>query len=163
MDTKNLRTGKMESMTPIGTYKGHQIITVILHANGDNKDNRFIQTQNLYKILKNDYHLQNIKLPNDVINTDIKNGTQDKITTYPEKLTIWSNKPLTTYTVSQNFNNKLTNNIQTLQAPVKQGQCIGSIRLTISDLKTVSGEPLTYPLYSNENVQRGNLFDKLFR
>lgn len=162
-----LKTGTSDNagacFVSTGTYKGHQIITVVLHANGDNKDNRFVQTQNLYKMLKNDYHLQNIKLPNDVINADIKHGTQNEITTNPRKLTIWSNKPLTTYTVSQNFNNKLTNNTQTLQAPVRQGQRIGSIKLTSSELKTVSGEPLTYPLYSNQTVQKGNFLERIFR
>lgn len=162
-----LKTGTSDNagacFVSTGTYKGHQIITVVLHANGDNKDNRFVQTQNLYKMLKNDYHLQNIKLPNDVINADIKHGTQNEITTNPRKLTIWSNKPLTTYTVSQNFNNKLTNDTQTLQAPVRQGQRIGSIKLTSSELKTVSGEPLTYPLYSNQTVQKGNFLERIFR
>ena len=162
-----LKTGTSDNagacFVSTGTYKGHQIITVVLHANGDNKDNRFVQTQNLYKMLKNDYHLQNIKLPNDVINADIKHGTQNEITTNPRKLTIWSNKPLTTYTVSQNFNNKLTNNTQTLQAPVRQGQRIGSIKLTSSELKTVSGESLTYPLYSNQTVQKGNFLERIFR
>lgn len=162
-----LKTGTSDNagacFVSTGTYKGHQIITVVLHADGDNKDNRFVQTQNLYKMLKNDYHLQNIKLPKDVINADIKHGTQNEITTSPKRLTIWSNKPLTTYTVSQNFNNKLTNNTQTLQAPVRQGQRIGNIRLTSSELKTVSGEPLTYPLYSNQTVQKGNFLERIFR
>lgn len=74
-----LKTGTSDNagacFVSTGTYKRHQIITVVLHADGDSKDNRFVQTQNLYKMLKNDYHLQNIKLPNDVINADIKHGT----------------------------------------------------------------------------------------
>lgn len=146
-----------------GTYKGHQIITVILHANGNNKDNRFVQTQNLYKMLKQDYHLQQIKLPSNVTKAKVKHGVKSNLSTSPQKLSIWSNSPLTSYTVSQNFDNKLTNNTQTLQAPIKRGQRIGSLRLTSSKLKTVSGEPLTYPLYSNESVPKGNSLERLFR
>ncbi|MGK4057942.1 D-alanyl-D-alanine carboxypeptidase family protein [Limosilactobacillus reuteri] len=146
-----------------GNYKGHQIITVVLHAKGDNKDNRFVQTQNLYKMLKQDYHLQQIKLPSNVTNAKVKHGVTSNLSTSPKKLSIWSNSPLTSYTVSQNFDNKLTNNTQTLQAPIKRGQRIGSLRLTSSKLKTVSGEPLTYPLYSNESVPKGNFLERLFR
>lgn len=61
-----------------GTYKGRQIITVVLHANGNNADNRFVQTQNLYKMLKDDYYLQSIRLPNDVITSQI-GGVQKAI------------------------------------------------------------------------------------
>src|SRR5699024_3908785 len=146
-----------------GNYKGHQIITVVLYAKGDNKDNRFVQTQNLYKMLKQDYHLQQIKLPSNVTNAKVKHGVTSNLSTSPKKLSIWSNSPLTSYTVSQNFDNKLTNNTQTLQAPIKRGQRIGSLRLTSSKLKTVSGEPLTYPLYSNESVPKGNFLERLFR
>ena len=146
-----------------GTYHGHQIITVVLHANGKNEDSRFVQTQKLYKMLKQDYHLQSIALPNDLTNVAVKHGIRRNLSTTPKKLTIWSAKPLTSYTVAQNFNDKLTDNTQTLQAPIKKGQRIGSIRLTSSKLKTVSGEPLTYPLYSNEAVPKGNFLERLFR
>lgn len=145
-----------------GNYRGHQIITVVLHANGNNKDNRFVQTQELYKMLKQDYHLQEISLPKKITNVKIKYGTRQTITTTPKKLTIWNNKPLKSFTISQNFNNKLINNTQNLQAPIKKGQRIGSIKLTSPTLKTISNEPLTYSLYSNETVQKGNLLERLF-
>lgn len=145
-----------------GNYRGHQIITVVLHANGNNKDNRFVQTQELYKMLKQDYHLQEISLPKKITNVKIKYGTRQTITTTPKKLTIWNNKPLKSFTISQNFNNKLINNSQNLQAPIKKGQRIGSIKLTSPTLKTISNEPLTYSLYSNETVQKGNLLERLF-
>lgn len=145
-----------------GNYRGHQIITVVLHANGNNNDNRFVQTQNLYKMLKQDYHLQKISLPKRITNVKIKYGTRQTITTTPKELTIWSNKPLKSFTISQNFNDKLISNTQTLQAPIKKSQRIGSIKLTSPTLKTISNEPLTYSLYSNETVQKGNLLERLF-
>ncbi|MGN1279249.1 MAG: D-alanyl-D-alanine carboxypeptidase family protein, partial [Limosilactobacillus sp.] len=46
-----LKTGTSDTagacFVSTGNYRGHRIITVVLHANGDNKDNRFIQTQRL--------------------------------------------------------------------------------------------------------------------
>ncbi len=42
-------------------------------------------------------------------------------------------------------------------------QRIVSIRLTSASLKTVSGEPLTYPLYSNEAVTKGDFIERIFR
>lgn len=145
-----------------GKYKRHQIITVVLHANGGNKDNRFIQTQKLYKMLKQNYHLKEISLPKRITNVKIENGTQKNITTEPKKLAIWSNGSLKSYTISQNFNDKQINNSQNLKAPITKGQRIGSIKLTSPTLKTISGEPLTYPLYSNKTVQKGNFFERLF-
>ena len=113
-------------------------------------------------MLKQDYHLQEISLPKKITNGKSKYGTRQTITTTPKKLTIWNNKPLKSFTISQNFNNKLINNTQNLQAPIKKGQRIGSIKLTSPTLKTISNEPLTYSLYSNETVQKGNLLERLF-
>lgn len=146
-----------------GEYKDHQIITVVLHANGDNKDNRFVQTQKLYTMLKNDYHLQKITLPKNITNVRVQKGAKRTLLVKPGTLAIWSNQPLTSYTVSQNFNNQLTNNGPTLQAPIQAGQRLGSVRLTSNNLKTISGEPLTYSLYSNETVPKGNLFQRLLK
>lgn len=146
-----------------GEYKGHQIITVVLHANGDNKDNRFVQTQKLYTMLKNDYHLQKITLPKNITNVRVQKGSKRTLLVKPGTLAIWSNQSLTSYTVSQNFNNQLTNNGPALQAPIQAGQRLGSVRLTSNNLKTISGEPLTYSLYSNETVPKGNLFQRLFK
>ena len=113
-------------------------------------------------MLKQDYHLKKVNLPERITNVKVKYGTRQTITTTPKELTIWSNKPLKSFTISQNFNDKLISNTQTLQAPIKKGQRIGSIKLTSPTLKTISNEPLTYSLYSNETVQKGNLLERLF-
>ena len=166
VEINGLKTGTSDKagacFVSTGNYRGHQIITVVLHANGNNKDNRFIQTQKLYKMLKQDYHLKKVNLPERITNVKVKYGTRQTITTTPKELTIWSNKPLKSFTISQNFNDKLISNTQTLQAPIKKGQRIGSIKLTSPTLKTISNEPLTYSLYSNETVQKGNLLERLF-
>lgn len=145
-----------------GIYQKHHIITVVLHANGQNHDNRFVQTQKLYRMLKNRYYLQKINLPNNIVKTKVAHGSRSMITTKPSTLTVWRAEKLTSYTVSQNFDNRLTNHTSTLQAPIKIGQRIGSIRLTSSKLKTITNEPLTYPLYSNETVTKGTLLERLF-
>lgn len=113
-------------------------------------------------MLKQDYRLQEISLPKKITNVKVEHGTQRKITTEPKELAIWSNGPLKSYTISQNYDNKLINNTQNLQAPITKGQHIGSIKLTSPTLKTISGEPLTYALYSDETVQKGNLLERLF-
>lgn len=146
-----------------GQYRHHQIITVVLHANGNNADNRFVQTQRLYQMLKNDYRLQQIKLPEDVANPKIDNGAVKTLATNPQRLGIWSDRKLRSYTVSQDFNDRLTDRSQNLRAPIKKGQKIGHLRLTSAQLKTVSNEPLTYPLYSNQTVERGSFFARLFQ
>lgn len=46
---------------------------------------------------------------------------------------------------------------------MKKGQCIGSIKLTSSRLRTISGDHLSYPLYGNETVSKGNFFEKTFK
>src|SRR5699024_6986027 len=48
LQTAGLKTGTSDKagacFVSTGNYQGHQIITVVLHANGNNKDNRFVQT-----------------------------------------------------------------------------------------------------------------------
>lgn len=161
-----LKTGTSDNagacFVSTGRYQGHQIITVVLHANGDNADNRFVQTQKLYQMLKQNYQLQQIKLPNDVAYPQINHGNAKTLSTKPQSLSVWSNHKITSYTVSQDFTNNLTNNTQTLEAPIKKGQRIGNLRLTSSQLKTVSNEPLIYPLYSNQTVVKAGFFGRLF-
>lgn len=145
-----------------GTYKHHQIITVVLHANGSNPDNRFIQTQKLYKMLQHNYHLQQVHVPKQVLTTKISGGNKATITISPRVITVWSNTKLNSYTISQNFDNKLTNQTQMLQAPIKKGEKIGQLTLTNPNLKTLSDEPLTYHLYSNDTITKGNFLERLF-
>lgn len=49
-----LKTGTSDaagaSFVSTGMYRGHRIITVVLHANGKNKDARFTATQQLYRL-----------------------------------------------------------------------------------------------------------------
>lgn len=75
-----LKTGTSDSagacFASTGKYQGHRIITVILHSKGSNKDNRFKATQDLYKILKTEDHLQKIKVPSSVTTRKVANGVE---------------------------------------------------------------------------------------
>ena len=145
-----------------GEYCGHRIITVVLHANGSNPDNRFVQTQKLYALLKHDYRLKMVRLPQDVQQAAVANGTQRTITVSPKMVTVWETNRLKSYTVSQELRPQLIDNQGRLRAPVRDHQRLGQLCLTSPHLKTVSGAPLTYPLNSNEMVSRGNFLQRLF-
>lgn len=145
-----------------GEYCGHRIITVVLHANGSNPDNRFVQTQKLYALLKHDYRLETVRLPRDVQQAAVANGTQRTITLSPKMVTIWGTNRLKSYTVSQELKPQLIDNQGRLRAPVRDHQRLGQLCLTSPRLKSVSGAPLTYPLNSNETVSRGKFLQRLF-
>ncbi|WP_408065691.1 D-alanyl-D-alanine carboxypeptidase family protein [[Lactobacillus] timonensis] len=161
-----LKTGTSDKagacFVSVGKYRGHQIITVVLHANGENDDSRFIQTQKLYRMLKDDYCLQTVDLTSSMSNVQIAGGNRKTIATSPKQLTVWGKKRLKSYTIAQSLEHRLVNKRQQLCDPVKKGQRIGSIRLTSKQLRTVSGEPLTYPLKSDNAVGKGTLITKLF-
>lgn len=163
---RGLKTGTSDragaSFVSEGTYRGHQIITVVLHANGDNPDNRFVQTQNLYRMLQHDYRLTTVKVPHTMTTVKLTAGAQGTVTTTPQTLTVWRQAPLKSYTIAQSLDHQVAKHPQTMPAPVKQGQHLGHLRLTSPDLKTISGEPLTYPLVSTETVPRGNFLTRLF-
>lgn len=148
-----------------GKYRGHQIITVVLHANGDNDDSRFVQTQKLYRMLKTDYHLRSVSLPKEIKQVPIDKGNEKTVATLPSSIQIWEHghQRLSSYTVSENLYDHLVDRKTRLRAPIKQDQRIGSVRLTSGQLKTVSGEPLNYPIYSKSTVNRGNFFTRLLQ
>ena len=145
-----------------GEYRGHQIITVVLHANGNNPDNRFVQTQRLYAMLKHDYRLEQVHLPQDVRQAAVTNGARRTVATRPTSVTIWGTRHLTSYTAFQELNPRLIDDQGRLRAPVRNHQCVGRLCLTSPQLKTVSGAPLTYPLRSAEAVPQGNFLQRLF-
>lgn len=159
-----LKTGTSESagasFVSTANYKGHIIITVVLHANGDNNDARFVQTQKLYEMLKNDYHLQTIKVPQEMQTVTVSNGTMTKASAKPQRISVWTKKKIGSYTLSQTIRNK--NKWGKIDAPVRKGQQVGTLNLTSSSVKSITNEPLTYPQYSNQNIAKGNFFQRFF-
>lgn len=155
-----LKTGTSDSagacFASTGKYQGHRIITVILHSKGSNKDNRFKATQNLYKILKTEDHLQKIKVPSSVTTRKVANGVEKTMKLTPQQVTIWSPYDTKTdYTIGTQYKKKK------LEAPIWKGERVGSLRITSDQLETLNGEPLTYSLYSANDVRRGNFWQRL--
>lgn len=161
-----LKTGTSDNagacFVSTGKYHGHQIITVVLHAGGHNPDNRFIQTQRLYAMLKHDYRLERVRLPQAVRQAVVTNGAKRTVATCPTTVTIWGTGRLTSYTASQELNPRLIDDQGRLRAPIRNHQRVGQLYLTSPHLKTVSGVPLIYPLRSTEVVPRGNFLQRLF-
>lgn len=161
-----LKTGTSDSagacFASTGKYRGHRIVTVILHAKGDDKDNRFKATQELYKILKNEEHLQSIKVPASVTTRKVANGAAKTMELGPHQVTIWSPYDTRTdYTIGTEYKKNLLNKRGQLVAPIWKDERVGSLRITSNQLETLNGEPLMYSLYSSNDVRRGNFYQRL--
>ncbi|MFR0771078.1 MAG: hypothetical protein ACLSH6_01975 [Limosilactobacillus pontis] len=162
-----LKTGTSDTagacFVSTGNYRGHRIITVVLHANGKNKDNRFIQTQRLYRMLKQDGHLQTITLPKDIRQQAVANGQTRQATISPQAVTVWNTGgQLHKYTLAVKMKEKYLNKTGQLEAPLHRNETVGELDLSSSQLKTLDGGPLTYKLLSTDNVVRGNFWQRLW-
>ena len=66
------------------------------------------------------------------------------------------------HTKERKQNNKRTQyKKKKLEAPIWKGERVGSLRITSDQLETLNGEPLTYSLYSANDVRRGNFWQRL--
>ncbi|WP_267201962.1 D-alanyl-D-alanine carboxypeptidase family protein [Limosilactobacillus kribbianus] len=161
-----LKTGTSDAagacFVSTGRYRGHRIITVILHANGQNKDNRFVQTQRLYQMLKQDYHLQTVKVAANLRQPKIADGAQRQASLGPKQVTVWGTSSPRHYTLAVKYRAKLVNKQDQLVAPLKRGQVVGSLELSGPGLKSVDRKALTYQLTSTQSILRGNFFQRLF-
>lgn len=146
-----------------GNYQGHRIITVVLHANGNDKDNRFVQTQRLYQMLKQDDRLQTITLPKNIRQQSVANGRLRQVTLCPQRVTVWTNGgQLHKYTLAVKMKKQYLNRRGQLVAPINRKRTLGEIYLSSSQLKTLDGGPLTYRLSSTDNIMRGNFWQRLW-
>lgn len=135
---------------------------MVLHANGKDKDNRFVTTQKLYQMLKNEEHLQEIKVPSSVTTRKVADGAEKLMKIVPTRVTIWSPYDTRTdYTIGTQYRKKLMNNKERFVAPIWKNEKVGQLRITSSQIKTLNGEPLTYSLYSANDVRRGNFWQRL--
>lgn len=162
-----LKTGTSDTagacFVSTGNYQGHRIITVVLHANGKNKDNRFIQTQRLYQMLKQNYHLQTITLPKNIREQPLDNGQSRQVMLNPRQITVWSaGSDVHKYTMAVKLNKRYLNKKGQLQAPIGRNRTLGELDLSSSQLKTLNGQPLTYRLFSTANVPQGNFWQRLW-
>lgn len=144
-----------------GLYRGHRIITVVLHANGQNHDARFVQTQRLYAMLKAD-RLQTLTLPQSVYRQKLADGINRQLNIRPKKVKIWETNRISHYTVAVKLRQKLLKRENVFKAPIKRGQWVGELEIFTPQISTLNGEPLHYQLYSSSNQPRGNFWQRLW-
>lgn len=158
-----LKTGTSDaagaSFVSTGTYRGHRIITVVLHANGKNKDARFTATQELYDKLKQ-MPTSEITLPQRLHTQRVENGHQRTVSVQPRKISVWGDKVGNNYNLAVKLNRRSKNN--KVLAPVRNNERIGELELSSPEIQTVDHEPLSYTLYSSEQVPVGNFWQRLW-
>lgn len=158
-----LKTGTSDaagaSFVSTGTYRGHRIITVVLHANGKNKDARFTATQELYDKLKQ-MPTSEITLPQRLHTQRVENGHQRTVSVQPRKISVWGDKVGNNYNLAVKLNRHSKNN--KVLAPVRNNERIGELELSSPEIQTVDHEPLSYTLYSSEQVPVGNFWQRLW-
>lgn len=158
-----LKTGTSDaagaSFVSTGTYRGHRIITVVLHANGKNKDARFTATQELYDKLKQ-MPTSEITLPQRLYTQRVENGHQRTVSVQPRKISVWGDKVGNNYNLAVKLNRHSKNN--KVLAPVRNNERIGELELSSPEIQTVDHEPLSYTLYSSEQVPVGNFWQRLW-
>ncbi len=146
-----------ECFASTGIYKGHRIITVVLHANGGNGD-RFVETQRLYQYLENNFQPRRVVLTHRQEHPAIVRGNQSHLAIGVNPVAIWQgNKGY--YRLRVHYSQRLTNSKGQLVAPVKKGQRLGSATVKAKSVKTVDHKPLTVKLYSKETIKRHGLFN----
>lgn len=158
-----LKTGTSAAAGPsfvsTGLYRGHRVITVVLHANGDGGDARFIATQQLYDRLKH-MKTEQIALPHWLYRQRVANGNQRTVAVKPHQVSVWGNKTVKNYSLAVKLNCHGRNG--KVLAPVGADEKIGNLEVASHDVRTVDGEPLTYGLYSSEHVPVGNFWQRLW-
>lgn len=142
-----------------GQYQGHQIITVVLNAHGKG-DARFTATQQLYRYLQSNYHLQSLKLKQSDQRVRVSNGRQRFAKVTPVTIQVWANKPLSHYTVTTHYQKPLVKG-KGVKAPLRKNQQIGLIKVKALQLTTLNNQPWSTPLYAKQADPVGNFWQRL--
>lgn len=158
-----LKTGTSAAAGPsfvsTGVYRGHRVITVVLHANGDGGNARFAATRQLYNRLKG-MKTEQITLPRWLHRQWVANGTQRSVAIRPQQVSVWGDKPIKNYSLAVRLNRHGQNG--KILAPVRADEKIGELEVASHGVKTIDNEPLTYSLYSSEQVPLGNFWQRLW-
>lgn len=168
-----LKTGTSDaagnSFVGTGTYKGHRLITVVLHANGDT-DARYTQTENLLRMVVNGYNPVSLKKNATVSQAktvSIPNGKQTKLAVrVAEDTTVWVKKGTSLSSWKNTFKAKtsLQNKKHQLVAPVKAGQTVGNLQLSKDGVTSLSGnKSVVVPLKAHTAMNKANIFVRMYR
>lgn len=126
-----------------GTYQGHRIITVVMHAN-----DRFAQTQRVYQEILNNWVPQN---QHQGLTVGVAHGQQHQVRVQTKKaVTVWQPKQQAVkaqFTIAPHFKAG-----QQLNAPLKKNTRVG--RLRYPGLLTLNGQPLQFGVYPASEVNR---------
>lgn len=157
-----LKTGTSEaagaSFVSTGLYRGHRIVTVVLHANGGG-DARFTATQQLYDKLKR-MRTEEITLPRRLQQQPVANGSQKAVPIRPRQISVWGDHPVKAASLTVKLTRHSRNN--KIPAPVHANQKVGELEVAGRGVKTIDNEPLTYNLYSKKGVPTGNFWQRLW-
>ncbi|WP_295729201.1 D-alanyl-D-alanine carboxypeptidase family protein [uncultured Limosilactobacillus sp.] len=145
-----LKTGTSDKagqcLVSTGTYHGHRIITVVMHA----KD-RFVQTKALYREIFTKWRPVTTK---SVQTVRVSHGQQKNVqVTTKHRVTIWHPQQATIKPQFIADAHKKAG--QKLKAPLKRDTRVGKLRY--SQLKTVNNQPLQFGVYPVNDVKRSGL------
>lgn len=167
-----LKTGTSDaagnSFVGTGSYKGHRLITVVLHANGASEQ-RFVQTVNLLRTVVNDYQPVTLKQNATVAQTKTVSVPNAKTTNAAVRVaqdtTIWIAKKSALSSWKQTFKAKtsLQDKKHKLAAPIKKGQTVGQLQLTKKGVTSLTGKSVNVPLKAHTNIEKANIFVRLYR
>lgn len=159
-----LKTGTSEEagacFVSTGKYQGRRIITVVLHANGPDPTDRFVQTQALYQYLANNCQLQGLALSRRQAHYPVANEKQQKVAVKASPV-VWRTKH-GKYHLHVHYRQKLLNSRGQLKTPLKEGQRLGTVTVSGPRTRTVDGHPLTFAVCSSQSVQRASFWYRLF-
>lgn len=167
-----LKTGTSDaagnSFVGTGTYKGHRLITVVLHASGDT-DARYTQTENLLRIVVNGFTPVTLKQNATVAKTKTVSVPNAKATQAAVRVaadtTIWVANKTSLSSWNQTFKAKtsLQNKKHQLAAPVKAGQTVGNLQFTKTGVTSLTGKAVNVPLKAHTAIDKANIFVRMYR
>ena len=168
--TDGLKTGTSDaagqSFVGTGTYKGHRIITVILHANDTS---RYTQTANLVNYVIGKYIPTTVDSSTSfakATTVTVPNGKTVKLKTqFTGKTTLW----LSTGTSVQNLSHKflyksaLKDKNGKLTAPIKKNQTVGQVSLSGDNMTFIDGTGAKISLKAKAADAQANIFVRGWR
>lgn len=154
-----------------GNYSGHQLITVVMHANGGG-DERFTQTANLYKNVFTNYKpvimTKVSTLPTSVASVVVPDGKNQTTTNLAvsKPTTIWmkNSQQISQWTTSLTLKSSRRTKHGGLIAPVKKGENVGTVNYSMNGFKCLNGSSsVKVPVAAQTSVARANWFVRTWR
>ncbi len=163
-----LKTGTSDaagySLVSTATYKGRQLVTVVLHANGSDSTARFTATQKLYQwIVNQGYQPQTLKLAKAAQTVKVKGGLPLTIKVSTPNLVVWTKNKLTkSYKATVHLASSKAKNGKVV-APVSKGETIGKVTIKVPGLTFLTGgNKASTSLVAKQSASKANIFKILW-